>query len=156
MRGKITSGALISSLVLHVVITLVVGLYLLAQTDQFKDLIGIEILYPQEPPKLKMGKFIVKPIIKPTVPTEKTVVGQPQMRPRVTTLFPRESNFQGQTVLRFSSQTVKVQPPMDPSVPKVVTPHPTLLTDVIYGDLSVSDAPDALAFSAPVVTVPPT
>ena len=156
MRGKITSGALISSLVLHVVITLVVGLYLLAQTDQFKDLIGIEILYPQEPPKLKMGKFIVKPIIKPTVPTEKTVVGHPQVQPRVTTLFPRESNFQGQTVLRFSSQTVKVQPPMDPSVPKVVTPHPTLLTDVIYGDLLVSDAPDALAFSAPVVTVPPT
>ena len=154
MRGKITSGALMSSLVLHVVIALVTGLYLLAQTEQFKDLMGIEILHSEEPPKPKVGKFVVKPIAKPTVPTQKTVVGHPQVLPRVTTLFPRESNFRGQTVLRFSSKTVKVQPPTDPSVPKVVTPHPTLLTDVIYGDLLVSDAPDALAFSAPVVTVP--
>ena len=155
MRGKITSGALMSSLVLHVVIGLVTGLYLLAQTEQFKDLMGIEILHSEEPPKPKVGKFVVKPITKPTVPTEKTVVGHPEVPPRVTTLFPRESNFQGQTVLRFSSQTVKVQPPTDPIVPKVVTSHPTLPTDVIHGDLLGSDAPDALAFSAPVLMVPP-
>ncbi len=154
MRGKITSTALMTSLVFHIVIAVVAGLYLLAQTNQFKDLIGIEILYPKKPPKPKVGKFVVKPITKPTVPTQKTVVGQPQGRPRVTTLLRRESHFQRQTVLRFSSQTVKVQPPTDPSVPKVVPPHPTLLTDVRYGDLLVSDAADALAFSAPVVTVP--
>ena len=155
MRGKITSGALITSLVCHIVITIVAGLYLIAHTEQFRDLIGIEVLYPKEPPKPKVGrKFVVKPVIKPTVPRQKTVVGQIQVPPRVTTVFPRESNFQPQTVLEFSNQTVKVQPPIDPNVPKVVTRNPTVQTDVIHGDLLVSDAPDALAFSAPVVTVP--
>ena len=154
MHRKITSGALMTSLVLHVVIALVAGLYLLTQTEQFKDLMGIEILHSKEPPKPKVGKFVVKPIIKPTVPRQKTVGGQIQVRPHVTTLFFHEPNFQSQTVLEFSSQTVKVKPPTDPNVPKMVTLQPAVQTDVIYGDLLVSDAPDALAFSSPVVTVP--
>ena len=120
-------------------------------------MIGIEILYPKEPPKPKVGrKFVVKPIVKPTVPRQTTVVGQIQVPPRVTTVFPRESHFQSQTVIEFSTQTVKVQPPIEPSVPKVVTLNPTVQTDMIHGDLLVSDAPDALKFSAPVVTVPTT
>lgn len=155
MRGKITSGALMTSLVIHVVIALVAGLYLLTQTERFKDLMGIEILYPKEPPKPKVGrKFVVKPIVKPTVPRQDTIVGQIHLQPRVTTIFPRASNFQSQTVLELSVQTVKVYPPIDPKVPKVITPDPATSTTVIQGDLSMSDAPDALEFSAPIVTVP--
>lgn len=155
MHGKTTSGALITSLVLHIVIALVAGLYLLAQTEQFRDMMGIEILYPKEPPKPKVGrKFVVKSIVKPTVPKQKTVVGQIQVPPHVTTVLPREPNFRAQTVLRFSTQTVKVQPPINPKVPKVVTLDPTVSTDVIHNDLLVLDAPDALAFSAPIVTIP--
>ena len=154
MRGKITSGALMTSLVLHVVIALVAGLYLLTQTEQFKDLMGIEILHSKEPPKPKVGKFVVKPIIKPTVPRQKTVIGQIQVQPRIKTVFIHESNFHPQTVIEFSSQTVKVKPPTDPNVPKMVTLQSAVQTDVIHGDLLVLDAPDALAFSSPVVTVP--
>ena len=155
MRGKTTSGALMTSLVLHIVIALVAGLYLLAQTEQFRDMMGIEILYPQEPPKPKVErKFVVKPIVKPTVPKQKTVVGQIQVLPHVTTVFPREPNFRGQMVFRFSSQTVKVKPPTDPKIRKIVISNPAAQTDVIYSDLFVSDAPHALAFSAPVVKVP--
>ena len=154
MRGKITSGALVTSLVLHIVIAIVAGLYLIAQTEQFKDLIGIEILHSKEPPKPKVGKFVVKPVIRPTFQTQDPIVEKVQVPPRVTKLFIRESNFQPQTVLRFSSQAVKVQPPTDPNAPKVIVLNPAVQTDVIHGDLSVSDAPDALAFSAPVVTVP--
>ena len=155
MRGKITSGALMTSLVFHIVIAFVAGLYLLTQTGQFKDLMGIEILYPKAPPKPKVGrKFVVKPIIKPTVPTRNIVIEQIQVQPRVEILFIHESNFQPQQVLRFLTQTVKVKPPTDPNPPKVITPNPAGLTDVIHADLLVSDAPDALAFSAPIVTVP--
>ena len=111
MRGKITSGALMTSLVLHVVIALVAGLYLLVQTERFRDLIGVEILYPKEPPKLKAGKFVVKPVIKPTVPTRDIVIEQIQVQPRVKTLFIRELNFQPQMVFGFSTRTVKVKPP---------------------------------------------
>ena len=154
MRGKITSGALMTSLVLHVVIALVAGLYLLTQTEQFKDLMGIEILHSKEPPKPKVGKFVVKPITKPTVPRQKTVIEQIQVQPRIKTVFIHESNFHPQTVIEFSSQTVKVKPPTDPNVPKMVTLQSAVQTDVIHGDLLVLDAPDALAFSSPVVTVP--
>ena len=154
MRGKITSGALMTSLVLHIIIALVAGLYLLTQTEQFKDLMGIEILHSKEPPKPKVGKFVVKPIIKPTVPRQKTVIGQIQVQPRIKTVFIHESNFHPQTVIEFSSQTVKVKPPTDPNVPKMVTLQSAVQTDVIHGDLLVLDAPDALAFSSPVVTVP--
>ena len=155
MRGKITSTALMTSLVLHVVIAIVAGLYLLAQTEQFRDLMGIEILYPKEPPKPKVGrKFVVKPDAKPTVPTRNTVIEQIQVQPRMVTLFIREPTFQSQQVLRFSTQTVKVKPPTDPNLPKVITLNPAGQTDVIHADLLVSDAPDALAFSAPIVRVP--
>ena len=154
MHRKITSGALMTSLVLHVVIALVAGLYLLTQTEQFKDLMGIEILHSKEPSKPKVGKFVVEPIIKPTVPRQKTVIEQIQVQPRIKTVFIHESNFHPQTVIEFSSQTVKVKPPTDPNVPKMVTLQPAVQTDVIHGDLLVLDAPDALAFSSPVVTVP--
>ncbi len=154
MRGKITSGALMTSLVLHVVIALVAGLYLLVQTERFRDLIGVEILYPKEPPKPKVGKFVVKSDAKPTVPTRDIVIEQIQVQPRVKTLFIRELNFQPQMVFGFSTRTVKVKPSTDPNLPKVITLNPAGMTDAIYADLLVSDAPDALAFSAPIVRAP--
>ena len=90
MRGKITSGALMTSLVLHVVIALLVGFYLLTQTEQFKDLMGIEILHSDEPQKPKVGKFVVKPTIRPTVQTQNTVVGEsPSTTPCNETVYPR-------------------------------------------------------------------
>ena len=100
-----------TSLVCHMVIAIVAGLYLLAQTERFRDLMGIEILYPKEPPKPKVGrKFVVKPDAKPTVPTRNTVIEQIQVQSRMETPFIREPTFQSQQVLRFSIQTVKVNP----------------------------------------------
>ena len=154
MNGKVTSQALTIALVFHAIIALVVGIYLLGQTREFKDLIGIEILQPKARPKPKVVTYVVKPDIKPTVPMQNTVIEQIQMQPRVETIFPRETRFQPQTVLKLSNQTVKVKPPTDANVPKVVTLNPRVPTGMIHGNLLVLDAPDALAFSAPVVTVP--
>ena len=154
MGGKITSGAFMISLVLHAVIAFVAGIHLVAQTERFKDLVGIEVIQPKVPLKPKVGRAVVKSAIKPPVPTQNTVVEQIQVQPRVTTVFVRESNFQPRTVLEFSNQTVKVEAPMDLNVPRVVTLNGTVPTDVIHVGLPVWDAPNALAFSAPVVTVP--
>ena len=156
MNGKVTSRALMMALVLHATIAFIVGIYLLGQTREFKDLIGIEILQPKERPKPKVTTYVVKPDAKPTVPMRNTVIEQIQVQPRVETIFRREPRFQPQTVLKFSRQTVKVKPPIDSNVPRVVTLHPRVPTDVIHGNLLVLDAPDALAFSAPVVTAPST
>ena len=154
MNGKVTSQALMIALVFHAVIAIVVGIYLLGQTSEFKDLIGIEILQPKEHPSPKVATYVVKPNAKPTAPMQNTVIEQIQGQPRVETIFRRKPRFRAQTVLKFSNQTVKVKPPTDANVPKVVALHPRVPTGVIQGDLLVLDAPDALAFSAPVVTAP--
>ncbi len=155
MSAKRTSGAFMTSLVLHAVIAFIAGIYLVTQTEQFKDLVGAEVLQPKEPPKPKVRKPVVKPIIKPTVPTQNTVVvEQVQVQPRVTTAFVAKSNFQPQTVLEFSNQNVKVEAPINPNVPRVVRPNAPVPTVVTHADLPVSDAPGALAFSAPVATAP--
>ena len=155
MSVKRTSGAFMTSLILHGVIAFIAGIYLVTQTEQFKDLVGAEVLQPKEPPKPKVRKPVVKPVIKPTVPTQNTVVvEQVQVQPRVTTAFVAKSSFQPQTVLEFSNQTVKVEAPINPNVPRVVTPNAPVPTVVTHADLPVSDAPGALAFSAPVATAP--
>ena len=44
MHAHKTSGALTVSLVLHLIIVFVVGMYLVSQTEQIRDIIGVEIL----------------------------------------------------------------------------------------------------------------
>ena len=78
MRRKVNLYALMIALVFHTVIAFVAGLYLLVQTGQFKDLVGIEILQTDEPPKPRIGKFVPKPIIKPTVSTQNIDIGYVQ------------------------------------------------------------------------------
>ena len=154
MNGKVTSRALMMALVCHAIIAIVVGIYLLGQTSEFKDLIGIEILQPKERPKPKVATYVVKSDAKPTVPLQNTVIEQIRVQPRMETIFRRAPRFQAQTVLKFSRQTVKVKPPIDSNVPRAVTLHPRVPTNVIHGNLLVLDAPEALAFSAPVVIAP--
>ena len=44
MSAKRTSGALMTSLVLHLVLAFVAGIYLITQTPHFRELIGAEII----------------------------------------------------------------------------------------------------------------
>ena len=155
MRVKRTSGALITSVVLHLVIAFVTGIYLITQTPRFQDLIGAEVLQLKVPPGPKVRKPVVKPAIKPTVPERNSVVvEQVQLQPRVTAAFVEKLVFQPRTVLEVSKQTIKVNPPIDPNVPRIVTPNEPVPIIVTHTNLSVLDALDALAFSAPVVTAP--
>ncbi len=154
MNRKLTLSAFTIAVVLHTIIAFVVGMYLLTQTAQFRDLIGIEVFQPKEPPKPKVGRAAMELPVKPTVPTKNTVIEQVPVQPRLSTIFLRQPKLQTQTVIEFSEQTVKVKPPNNPDVPKLRTIDTRPLTDVIQADLLVSDAPDALVFSAPVITVP--
>ena len=155
MNRKLTLSAFMIAVVLHTIIALVVGMYILTQTAQFRDLIGIEILQPKGLlSKPKVEKSVEELPTKPTVPTKNTVIKQIQVQPRLSTIFLREPKLQTQTAIEFSEQTVKVNPPNNPDAPKQRTMDTGALPDVIHADLLVSDAPDALAFSAPVITVP--
>ncbi len=154
MRGKVTSSSFLIALVIHAIIVFVAGIYLVTQTERVKDMIGVEVLRPKVPPKPIVGKAILKPVTKPTVPVQATVIGQIQVQSRVATVSVRKSDFQSQTVIRFSKPAVKVNPTIDMDLPRVVPLSSAVLTDVMHADPLLSDAPDALAFSAPVVTMP--
>jgi hypothetical protein len=156
MSAKRTSSAFTVSLIIHGVLAFVVSAYLVTQTQQFKDLVGAEVLQAKEPPKPQVRKPVIKPLIKPTVPTESTViVEQVAVQPRVTTAaMVRTTSVQPQTVLEFSNKVVKLDAPINPNVPKVVNPNAPVPQVVTHADLPVSDAPGALAFSAPVASAP--
>jgi hypothetical protein len=156
MSAKRTSSAFMVSLVIHIAIAFIVSAYLVTQTQQFKDLVGAEVLQAKEPPKPQVRKPVIKPLIKPTAPTESTViVEQVAVQPRVTTAaVVRTTSFQPQTVLEFSNKVVKLDAPVNPNVPKVVNPNAPVPQVVTHAELPVSDAPGALAFSAPVATAP--
>ena len=155
MSAKKTSGAVMTSLIVHGVVFVIAGVYLVTQTQQFRDLFGAEVLQAKEPPKPQVRKPIFKPI-KPTVPTTSTVIVEPvQVKHRITTArLVRPTSVQPETVLDFSNKMVKLKDPINPNMPKVVSanaPVPQVVTQV---DLPVSDAPGTLAFRAPVATAP--
>merc|ERR1712072_860255 len=155
MGVKRGGSAFLISVILHVGAALVLGVYLVTQTEAFKDLIGAEVVEVKEPPKPKVRKPIIKPVIKPSIPTENTVVvEQVQVQPRVTTAaVVRPTSIQTETVLEFANKPIKVNAPINPNVPRVVTnsPVPQVVT---HANLPPSDAPGALAFSGPVASAP--
>ena len=154
MPIKRTSGALMVSVVLHLVVVFVTGIYLITQTPRFQEFIGVEVLQLKVLPGPKVRKPVVKSVIKPTPPTRNTVVEQIQLQPRVTALLLDRLVFQPRTVLEIPKQIIKVNPPMDPNLLRIVTEKKYVPTVVTETNLMVSDAPDALAFSAPVATAP--
>ena len=155
MSAKKTSRALMTSIILHGVAVLIIGLYLVTQTPQFKDLVGAQVLVSPEPPKPKVRKQVIKPM-KPATLTDNTlVVEQVQVQPRVTTAaVVRTTTFEPQTVLEFSNKVVKLDQSMTPKVPKVISPNATLPQVTTHADLPESDVPGALAFSGPVASAP--
>ena len=153
MNRKATPYAFIIALMSHAIIIFVAGIYLVTQTVQFKDLIGIEVLQPKVAPKPMVGGPVMKPVIKPTIPTKNTVIEHVQMQPRLNTIFLRDPKLRSQKIIGFSEQTVKVDAPVNLNLPRVVAPTTEAPTDLKYTD--APDAPDALAFSAPVVIAPP-
>jgi len=157
MSAKKTSRALMTSIILHGVAALIIGVYLVTQTPQFKDLVGAHVLVSPEPPKPKVRKQVIKPM-KPATLTDNTlVVEQVQVQPRVTTAaVVRTSTFEPQTVLEFSNKVVKLDQSMAPKVSKVISPNATLPQVTTHADLPESDVPGALAFSGPVATAPNT
>jgi len=154
MSSKRTSGAFLTSLIIHLIIGFIVAVLLVSQTQQFKDLVGADVLSVKDPPKPKVRKPIIKPIQKPMVPTNNTVaIEQVQPQPRAMNhVVVRTASVQKQTVSAFSNQVIKFDAPINPNVPKVVNPNAPVPQVVTHADLPVSDTPDALATSSPIVS----
>ena len=116
MRIKRLSSALVVSVVCHIVVVIIAGFYWVTQTQQFKDLIGVEVFQAKEPPKPKVRKPVVKPVIKPTVPMRNSVtIVQEQSQ----TVLRRYNTGNGHVVptkshppqVTFNSSQVALNPP---------------------------------------------
>ena len=152
MNRKATPYAFMIALMFHAAIVFVAGIYLVTQTERVKDLIDVEVFRPKVPPKPIVGRPVVKSVIKP-VATRNIEIGYVQVQPRVVSVTVQKSDFQQVRVIRFSEQPIKVEAPIDPNIPRVVTLSSAVPTGKTHIDLPVSDSPNALAFSSPVVPV---
>ena len=143
------------SLTVHLGLAGIIAGYLVTQSQSFKDLMGVEIFQPANPPpKPQVRKPVIKPVQRPDVPVKNAVVVEPvKVQQRTTnTVVVRTATVQSQTVSVFSNQALKLNAPVNPNVPKVVNPHAPVPQVVTHTDALVSDAPDALAWSSPIVT----
>ena len=154
MSAKRTSSALMTSLVLHLVIALIAGFYLISQTDYWSDTFVIDHFDVEPPKPPRVREILIREPIRPSASPQHTVVSEPiQVKPHVTKAFDKPTVFQPQQVLEFTNEVVKVDAPMNPNVPSVVVSNtqPQVWTQAA---LPVSDAPGALVFSSPVATAP--
>ena len=144
-----------TSIIVHLCLAGIIGGYLVTQSQPFKDLMGVEILQPaNKPPKPQVRKPVIKLVQKPEAPIENTVIVESvQIQPRVTNAtVARTATVQPRTVSAFSNQTLKLNTPINPNVPKVVDPHAPMSQVVTHTDVPVSNSPDALTLSSSVGT----
>ena len=151
-----TSGALITSLLVHIVLILIAGVYFVTQTEPFQQLIRAQFTNLPEPPKIKIQKPIVRPMLKPKVQLENTIVVDPvQGQPRLTKAFTQKApTVPQQKVLEISNKEIKVDAPIDPNVPKVVKPNAPIPYVVTNTALPASESPTALASAGPQPSTP--
>lgn len=151
MSTKRTSSAFMTSVILHIIIALVAGLYFLSQTQGFKNLIGVDILQPSKPRTPPRPPHVVKPPVQPTVRKQSLVTEElaPTAKRAVIT-SPLRPGVQPQVTREITHEVIKIAAQIQSSVPTVVTinspvPHPASLVKPL-----TTDAPEALEFSAPV------
>ena len=123
MRIKRLSGALVISIICHIVIIILAGFHLVAQDHQFKELLGTEFIVFQDVPKPKVRKPIRKPGIKPDVHRQNQLLSPPQVK----VAFQRPPGFaMVENVGAPRAALGKVSGHTMPSNVRVPQQHPTL------------------------------
>ncbi len=163
MRAKRTSGAIMISLVIHIVFILIAALYFVAQTQTFKDILGYHVysIVPPKPPQVRNP--IVKPLVKPhysSVETKITVEVAPQAR--LTNINAKDTDYYLQLTeeLHFSNPPRKkdtrriLNAPIHPNVPRVVNPNVHKLEVATSANYPVSTSPNTLLVGSPTAQLP--
>ena len=146
---KTTGQSFLISLILHGAILLVLGAYIAyTQSPPVKEWVASTFLKAQKDIKPKERKEEIKPVVRPTIPTDQPIpIEDVQVVPRVTTAAvvqaPRAT---ASTVLEFSATPIRHDVQIDPNVPKVKV-MPEVVT---YANIPTTASPEGMAFSAPV------
>ncbi|MDE0299745.1 MAG: DUF4159 domain-containing protein [Candidatus Poribacteria bacterium] len=157
MSTKRTSSAFMTSVILHIIIALVAGLYLLSQTKDFKNFIGVDFLQPSKPQRPPRPPHIVKPPIQPVVREHSPVTeGLVPAEKRTVMVSPLRARVHSQVPQDVSHRIIKITAPIHPRVPSVVSSSAPSPRSVTSAEPLTSDAPEALDFSTPVETGIPT
>ena len=151
MSTKRTSSAFMTSVVIHIIVALAAGLYLLSQTQEFKNLIEVDILQPSKPPTPPRPPHMVKPPIQSTVRQHSPVTEDlvPAAKRDIITSSLR-SRVPPQAAQEITHQVIKIAAPIQPKVPTVATTTAQAPRPVAQVESLTSDSPEALEFSAPV------
>jgi len=147
--GKTTGQSFIISLILHGAILLVLGAYIAyTQSPPVKEWVASTFLKAQKEVKPKERPREIKPIVRPTIPTEQPIpIQDVQVVPRVTTAaVVRAPRVTASTVLEFNSVPVRHDVQITPNVPQVKV-MPQVVT---YANIPTTASPEGIAFSAPV------
>ena len=116
------------SLAIHGIIMLLGSTIYITQTVRFKDAVSVEFLSPKKPPRPQVRRALIKPVVKPIIPIDRSfLLEQGEVQPRVTThaVARPAPSVQPQTVLEFSNKVAKLDAPINPNVPEVVSPMAT-------------------------------
>ena len=146
-----TSQSLVISLIIHGLILLILGAYLISKTEPFQDYIDAAFLAAPSPPKPAVRKPVVKPVIKPSVPAQPAVaVEEPQLTPRLPSpVAVKTHRSTPSNAVQLSSRRLKPTSLPNPHRPKIVNPNEPIPRVVTHVDLPASDAPGTPAFSGP-------
>jgi hypothetical protein len=147
--ARATSQAFIISLILHGAILLVLGAYIAyTQSPPVKEWVASTFLKAQKEVKPKERQEEIKPVVRPTIPTEQTIqIQDVQVVPRVTTAaVVRAPRVTAATTLEFNAVPVRHDVQINPNVPQVRV-MPEVVT---YANIPTTASPEGVAFSAPV------
>ncbi|MDE0326648.1 MAG: von Willebrand factor type A domain-containing protein [Candidatus Poribacteria bacterium] len=136
MRIKRLSGALVVSVVCHIVVVIITGFHLVAQDRQFKELLGAEFILFSEAPKPKVRKPVIESVIKSTAPLQNpnapntpTANGIMFERPPGLAMVQQVGAARDQTVENRRLSGVKV-PKQHPQI--LMPPNGTVYDDVFF------------------------
>ena len=152
MNPKRISHALIIALGLHALIIGIGSIYLLNQIPRFKEFIEVELLPPAVLPPRSGSQPVVRSVIRPNPTSERYIVaasGHKQAR-RIAIRDPKQTPH-SRTIVVFSSRTTCAGY-LPIYVPQMSHPRKPPPSDTSHTDRSLSDAPNALVASKPVVT----
>ena len=155
MDPKRISYALTTALVLHALIIGIGSIYLLSQMPRFKEFIEVELLPPAPPPPPRNGsRPVIKPVVRPSPTSDRyIVIANGQKQARHITIRDPERIHSPRMIRKFTSQDFRMTGGYSLiDFPKTTPPKTPLPSDTLHTDLFLSDAPNALVASKPIVT----
>ena len=145
MRRKRTSGALLTSIVFHVLLVLIAGLYFVTQTQIFTGFMSVDVFETPPPKPPNVRNTVLKRVSQPSITTVENefVADSVQTTPRLINVALQTQHSVVSNV-SISHRDVNVRIPINPNVPRVVDPTTSHLKVTTAADLPVASSPNSM------------